>query len=190
MVIPFASIDYNLARIYQQLLIFLSIPIILGAYILLKLVNKKIAKALILIIYINFFITYTGLLNAIIGGRPAIPELSSYGTDYERFHISGRDVNSIKWLTINYKLASVFADEPGAGKLTAFSNNLYIDKNQLLLPNIIDKNSYVYLSSENILTDNAYAWIKGSPIKYKIPYLAIRKHANLVYSNGGVKILK
>jgi len=40
-VLPFASIDYDLTRVYQQVLIILSLPAVLGCFVIFKFFKKE-----------------------------------------------------------------------------------------------------------------------------------------------------
>jgi uncharacterized membrane protein len=80
MILPLATIEYNLLRTYQQVLIILSLSAILGSLIIFKFLKKENIKIiLILLIFILYFLSYSGFIPQIIGGSEASIQLNNYG---------------------------------------------------------------------------------------------------------------
>ena len=67
---------------------------------------------------------------------------------------------------------------------------MHVNQEGLIIPCIVDKSSYVYLTTTNSTKQIGYAWIQGQNIKYTIPYSYIESNKNLIYNNNSNKIFK
>lgn len=189
--IPFASIDYNLERTYQQLLVLQSLPALIGGLLIFRIVTKKdkISNFIILIVFILYFLFHSGLLIQLIGGTDGFTQLNNSGTDFERFYTHNSEIKSIHWLLEHYDNKLIYSSSESKNKIQAFGKSvpMVID---IVLPFAIDKDAYVYLSYTNVTKGRDYIYTKGMSIGYNIPTTFLNENKNLIYNNGGSKIYK
>ncbi len=195
MILPAATIDYDLTRTYQQILVVLSLPAVFGGLIVFKLIKKeKIRIISLLMIFIIYFLLYSGFIPQIVGGPNVAPQLNNFGTEYNRFYTSSLEVKSAQWLSVNYnaKYSIIYTDPSGKNRLNAFGNNSHFTFADIpiVLPSIIDKNAYVYLTVSNKVKNIGFIRIESTPIGYNFPIEFLNDNKNLIYNNGGSEIFK
>jgi len=197
MILPYATINYSLDRAYQQILVALSLPAVFGGLIVFKLIKKeKIRIISLLMIFIIYFLFYSGFIPQIVGG-PHIapqPQLNNFGLEYDRYYASNLEVKSAQWLSVNYnsKYTLIYTDDSGKRRLTAFGNiSLFrFGDIPIVLPSIMDRNAYVYLTVSNKIKNIGIVGIKSTQIAYNFPIEFLNKNKNLIYNNGGSEIFK
>ena len=194
MILPFATIEYNLLRTYQQVLVILSLSAILGSLIIFKFLKKENIKIiLILLIFILYFLSYSGFIPQIIGGSKASIQLNNYGTYYDEYYTHNSEVKSAKWLLNNYdEINLIYVDGSTGSKLKTFSN---IKKEQFIspiLPSIIDKNAYVCLGYANTIKKIIPLSLQGGMaiLNYNSPTQFLNDNKNKIYNNGESEVFK
>ncbi|HTH93048.1 MAG TPA: DUF2206 domain-containing protein [Candidatus Paceibacterota bacterium] len=189
-VLPANAIDYGLLRLFQQNLIYLCLPILLGLMAIIgmftKNARKQLAASVITVLF--FFIILSGLLPQITGGaRPLLP-LNNDGLYYDSYYTHPQEVASADWLAkadaIRLPIqAAHFSDI----KMLAYGRvTSYIE----LLPETTKKDSYVYLNYDNVKTGNILEIINGYVVYYSFPMDFLNNNKNLVYSNGGSRVYR
>ena len=190
--LPFATIDYNLTRVYQQVLVILSLSSVLGAFVFLKFF-KNFRIFSLLIIFLLFFLFNSGFIQQALGGIEAAPHLNNYGLEYDRFYIYETEVKSIEWLSSNYsRESSIYAEQSSRNRLEAFGEKTHFTfgYSDIILPSLIDRYAYIYLSYINKNKNLGFIWIKSEPIGYNFPIEFLNKNKNLIYNNGGSEVFK
>ena len=192
MILPLVTIEYNLSRIYQQILIILSLPAILGILIMFKFLKKENIKIiLILFIFILYFLFCSEFIPQIIGGSEANIQLNNYGLYYDKYYTHNSEVKSAKWFLNNYnEINLIYVDDSSSTKLETFSN---IKKGYFIydiLPSIIDKNAYVYLSYTNTIKKISIRSYRGGILEYDFPIQFLNDNKNKIYNNGDSEIFK
>lgn len=186
-VFPTLSIEYGLLRFFQQSLILLALPLVLGSYysgLFGKL--KMFAPTLILAI---FFLIMTGLLPQVTGGFGGFLQLNNSGDYYNRFYFSEGELRSFTWFTIQSKRDYVLQYTNSPAYLFE-KKNLNFGKKTPLLPNMIEKNSYIYLTNSNILHNIYYVFYSGDTLPYSFDTEKLYSYKNMIYSNEKSSILK
>ena len=189
-VLPLISVNYSLLRVYQQMLIFLSLPAVLGGIMLFKFFKKENIKITsILIMFIIYFLTNSGFIYQIIGGSKASIQLNNYGDYYDRCYIHDYDIQSAIWLSNHINNNSiVHIDQQKINTLKAFaSKGQYANA---ILPSVIDRGAYVYSSYTNTIKKRAYVSIKGEMIIFNFPTEFLNLNKNKIYNNGKSEIFK
>jgi uncharacterized membrane protein len=190
-VLPASAIDYGLLRLFQQNLIFLCLPILLGLTAVVSLFTKDLKKQLItcVAIVLFFFAILSGFFTQLTGGaRPLLP-LNNDGLYYDSYYTHAQEVASAEWLAIadsTVRLpiqAAHFSDI----KMLAYGRvTSYIE----LLPETTKRYSYVYLNYDNTLTGNILEIINGYVVYYSFPMQFLDRNKNLIYNNGGSEIYR
>ena len=188
-IVPYISIGYNIERLFQQNLILLSLPTVLGVLAVFNfLKNKNIKFLLIAIIFIWFFLSFSGFKFNIIGGEPKM-NLNNWGEEYDRFYTHKSEVKSLEWLSKYYNQKDkIYLD--AFAILKAYSFSRINEKNFLkyILPSIIDKNAYVYSSYTNKINKTTRVNYKNNFLEYNFPTEFLNSNKNKIYNNGGSEI--
>lgn len=187
-ILPIISQDYNLTRLYLQILILLSLPTIYGCFLLLRFINEKLRLYLIGVIFILYFLCVSGYFFQLFGGY-AYMHLNNFGYDYDKFYSHQSEVNSAVWLSKHRDIKSpIFADEFAALRLYSFGQINSINYN--IVPSVITKNSYVYSSYANIVRGRTDVEYRNMSLVYTFPLEFLNENKNLIYNNGSSEVFK
>ena len=192
MILPLASIEYNLLRTYQQVLIILSLPAVLGCSIIFKFLKKENIKVILIsFIFIIYFLFCCGFISQIIGDSEASINLNNFGIYYDKYYTHDSEVKSAQWLSNNYdKKDLICVDDSTSSKLKTFSNIKDGQFFYYIIPSIMDKDSYVYLSYTNTIKKIIIQSYRGRIIEYNFPTQFLNDNKNKIYNNGGSEIFK
>jgi uncharacterized membrane protein len=188
MILPFFSISYELDRVFQQCLILLAFPAIIGGLYLLRFI-KKIDIAVISGIFLVYLFFSTGLISQMIGNSAPVIQLNNAGEDYAKYYLHKSDALAMSWLELNYDAKSqIYSGSPEKIKLSTFTN-LTATKTAMF-PSVIDENAYVYASQTNLNEGISYIDVKGITIAYNFPIGFIELRKDKIYNSGGSAIFK
>lgn len=192
MVLPYVSIEYDLTRQYQQLLVILSLPAVLGGLVIFNFFRRESLKTFaVLTVFILYFLFLSEFVSQIVGGTDLSLQLNNSGSGYDELYVHESEIKSSAWLfknRVNDEL--VYADQRALYKLW-FSNNIDVNKIiENVFPPLIDKNAYVFSSDTNTLKKRAFVSIKGELISYNFPTEFLNQNKNLIYSSGKSEIFK
>jgi uncharacterized membrane protein len=187
-ILPVVSQEYNLSRLYMQILILISIPAVFGVMLLTIFFGKKLRAPILAGFFILNFLYILGFFNQIFGGTASLT-LNNFGDDYDRFYTHSAEVYSAKWLAANRDdKIPIFADFLSSLKLKSFA---FINgTDEAILPSVITRNSYFYLSYANVIQGRADAIYKNIALTYSYPTEFLTENKNLIYSNGESKIFR
>jgi len=188
--LPASAIDYGLLRLFQQNLIFLALPIMLGFVCLIALIIRNHKKQLLLCtgFLLFFYVILSGFFPQLTGGGRAPLSLDNYGLYYDSYYTHAQEVSSADWLAQNGDLnfpiqAAHFSDI----KMIAYGHiGSYIE----LLPQTTKRDAYVYLNFDNVKTSNILEIIDGYVVYYYFPLNFLKNNKNLVYNDGGSEIYR
>jgi uncharacterized membrane protein/photosystem II stability/assembly factor-like uncharacterized protein len=193
MILPFASIEYDLMRTYQQVLMILSLPAVLGCFVIFKFFKKEnLETFVILSVFLFYFLFISAFIPQIVGGpQDSSMQLNNFGRGYDEFYVHKSEIKSASWLFNNRANDElIYADKPASCKLWFFSN---VGVNKItgnIFPSTIDKNSYVYSSYTNTIKKRAFVSIKSETISYNFPTEFLNQNKNKIYNNGESEIFK
>jgi len=188
--VPYVSLAYNVERLFQQSLVLLSLPAILGILVVFKLFKQKnVIFFLIGVICIWFFLSSSGFISKLVGGYPEM-NLNNFGESYDRFYLYESEIKSFEWLSKYYNQKDmIYLDRYANSKADAFSK---IDEKNILndvLPTTIDKNAYVYSGYVNTTQKKAFVYYVNV-MSYNFPMEFLNNNKNKIYNNGGSGIFK
>lgn len=190
LIIPGALREYNLERLYFQLLIGWSFVGVYGGVFILGFIKDVQYKYRILAcIYCLLLLFFSGVIFNFTGG-PAFIAVNNYGEDYEKNYTHDAEVASAKWLGEQHGKSLIYTSSPGVNKLAAFGN---VNKENLVsdtLPTLVSKESYVYLTYMNTVGDKATANYNGDEYPYVYPTEFMDQNKDEIYSNGISKVYK
>ena len=192
LILPFISIQYDVIRTYQQVLILLSGTAMFGALIMLKKIPKINAEILLSIFLIFYFLALSGIFHQISGGTDVDLRLNNVGLEYSPYYVHKIEIESSVWLK-NYSNIQNRINSDGR----AFTR-LFLSFNPLISyrltkdvqPPLINKNNYVYSSYSNNFDEISYKFFKGGIISFNFPTDFLNDNKNLIYNNGGSEIFK
>lgn len=188
-IIPFGTFYYNLDRAYQQVLILLSIQTIFGLFLIFRMVNIKKSEIYISILIILYFLLFSGFINQLIGTKDVSPSLNNFGDFYDKYFSHKNEINSGSWVNLETSPEKVIsADSRSQSRL--YLSNLKWNLAGDILPSLIGKNNYLYLSYSNINEDITFKPFKGLLLSYTFPNDFFNKNKDKVYNNGGSIIFK
>jgi uncharacterized membrane protein len=190
-ILPPSAVDYGLLRLFQQNLIFLALPIMLGFLAVSTIITRNRKGQLLICsgIILFFFVILSGFLPQFTGGaRPPLP-LDNYGLYYDAYYTHAQEVSSFGWLVQNRDTQlPVQSDRYFSNtKILAYTGVAPLPG---LLPETIEKNSYVYLNFNNVGTGDVIEYINGDIAYYAFPAAFLQDNKNLIYNNGGSEIYR
>ncbi|MFH1209973.1 MAG: DUF2206 domain-containing protein [archaeon] len=191
-ILPFSSISYDLVRTYQQTLILLSLPAILGGWILFKFFRKNYRIIILTIFLLIYFLFLSRFIQQGVGGPDITMGLNNEGIEYDVYYVHKTEVISGNWLFNNYdKNNLIYLDKRAISKVELSTPPKFTTKiAQDVLPSIIKESDYVYLSYANVFDGIAFKTIKGNTLSYNYPTEFLNQNKNLIYNNGGSEIFK
>jgi uncharacterized membrane protein len=190
-ILPLTSIFYNLARTYQQVLVILSLPAVFGGLLIFKFFKKNIRLLFILMIFILYYLFYSGLIPYNIIGTGASLQLNNFGGMYDELYVHETEIKSSEWLFNNRTNSElIYADERASYKLWFSSKNNTYNIIRDVFPPVIDKKAYVYSSYTNTIEKRGFVDIEGSAIGYNFPSEFLNQNKNKIYNNGSTEIFK
>jgi len=189
--VPYISVAYNLERLYQQALIILSLPAVLGGVVLFRFFKKENIKMILMtIIFIWYFLPYSGFTSQLFGGEPQM-NLNNFGEEHDRFYTHESEVKSLEWLSKYYNQKDeIYLDEYAVLKAYFFPG---INKKNIIkdiLPSTIGKNAYVYSSYVNTMNKRTFIHYELKVMGYNFPTEFLNQNKNLIYNNGNSEVFK
>lgn len=185
--LPFLSVDYGLLRAFQQTLVVLSLPVVMGCAMLGSAFGKSGRGALSVGLPAVFFFSSSGIAASATGGYLPQLHLSNSGDNYNAYYTHDGELGIGKWLAAQLP--------PG----TRFPKNLqadYIASSQLaangvpgagvleIAPAVISRSGFVYLSYSNIVLDLGYAQFESTSLTYIYPTAFLDQNKNRVADSG------
>jgi len=190
--LPLTSIYYDPERAYQQLLVIISLPMVLGGLLIFKFFIKNYRLLFISMIFILYFSFYSGLIPYKVVGSDVSLQLYNFGERYDQIYVHKGEIKSSEWLFDNRtnNESFIYADVNASYKFW-FSNK--IDPYRIIrdiFPPLIDINAYVYSSYTNTIEKRGFLSAKGSMIGYNFPCDFLNQNKNKIYNNGSSEIFK
>lgn len=188
--IPLLSIDYGLMRAYQQMLIVLCLPAVIGALVSFTPFVKRFAFQATAAFFVLYFLFLSSFVPQLIGSGYAQMQLNNYGLYYDIYYTHQSEVDSIEWLAAHGdEEKPVFSDWFARKKIMAFSpRQIWAIDN--VLPENITQDSYVYVDYTNKNKQAAYVFYKGREVNYQFPSSFLERQKDTIYSNGDTEIMR
>lgn len=184
LVLPKASTEYNLDRLFMQLSIFIAIIVIIGGIIFLtKFINYKKTLIILTIIFMVFFLfSYSAFWQ--FSKSHEVIWLNNFGRSFDVLYPFEGELLATSWIN-NFKESNlkIYLDRPGKARFRAFigsNKDVEVD----LLPSIITRDSYVYFTHSNNLENIAFLHYNGNSISYNSPKDFLIYNKNKIYDNG------
>jgi uncharacterized membrane protein len=188
-ILPFISQDYNLERLYQQLLIVLSAAFIVGSVFIVKKLPRMMAPGLTLLAILIYFTSTSGLASQGLLHFSDV-NLINDGNNYDKFYVKDGEYNSLIWLGNNYKSGGINIDRYATLRTDAYTR---LPSQRLingLLPSEITMTGYVYATDANLNKNLVFDYYQKQVITYSFPSQLLNNHKDTVYVNSDSKIYK
>jgi uncharacterized membrane protein len=171
-VFPSISDSYNLERLYQTALLIFALPIVIGVIAMSNPLKKVVPPILVVsLVVVLYFFYNSGVLN-------------NYGHNYDHDVTTSGDAIAATWIGKYDEHTAIYTDVTSIRGVQAYGGTLNIY--QTLLPVAIQRNSYVFISSANLLHDVAFA----SGLTYTPPIGFLNADKNVVYTNSQAEIYR
>lgn len=188
-IIPYVTINYDLLRMTQQLLVILAYTVIIGILFLLSNFKYNFSKIILCTIFVAlYFGTYSHLFNQLIGGAQPSIQLNNYGAPYERFIITSAEIKSAQWLEKNRERNSLTHADPDSILKINMATRSIINTVGTLLPSNIYLYSYIYLNKVNVRQSISYSGFQGELLRFTIPLWFYGEKKDLIYNSGDSQI--
>jgi uncharacterized membrane protein len=191
-VLPFLSVDYGLLRAFQQTLVVLALPVVMGCAMLGSAVGKTGRNVAAIGLPVVFFISSTGIAASVTGGYLPQLHLSNAGDNYDAYYTQDAEVGIAQWLTRQLPADQRFpknlqADYIASSRLAALG---YPGAGELdISPELTQQNAYVFLSYSNVVLQRAYAE-HPSLISYQYPLAFLDQNKNRVADAGVSRVYR
>ncbi len=192
LVLPSVSVDYNLERLYQQGLILLSMPIVIGALFFFKSLGERFSMVLVSFVIFSYLLLNIGIIERVFNGTPSVI-FENMGGHYDRYYVSAPEVAGAKRLQkfINsYDLSITRSDRYGFLRVLGYTNLSLTSFSSDVFPETLQDGSYVYLSKTNVQKSTAYGLYKDYVFSYNYPIKYLDLQKDLLYSNNSSRIYR
>jgi uncharacterized membrane protein len=188
MALPFMSIDYDVMRAYQQFLVFLCIPAVIGAMVVTRFVTKRFWYGLTAGVFVVYSLFMTPFLPQALGYGEAAMSLNNHGRYYDIYYVHQSEIDAIEWLSYHGSPdVPVYADWFAGRKIATFASRpVWIVSN--VLPQNITKDGYVFVDVTNMQKGAAYVFYNGNELPYRFPKEFLKANKHLIYTNGRTEI--
>jgi uncharacterized membrane protein len=193
-IVPYASIDYDIGRTSQQLLMLLALPTVVGAFASMRFVTRdKFAGytygAMATGFVIATFLFISSFIAQLTGGQQPSMALNNSGVQYQ-IAVKNGETAGATWLAANHDTTSrIYSGYFGRNRLWTAGiprSSLYND----ILPWTIDKHAYVYASYSEVAQHQGTTYYNGSFVTYDYPSDLLQARKDIIYSNNQARIYK
>lgn len=182
-VLPTISQEYNIERLYQQFLIFMSVVFFYGIRFILFFMKKRAQYIIASVLVIAYFSSSTFLINNIAFGFSEV-SLSNSGSHYSRHYLNKNERFSMIWLENNQIINSqIQSDKYGKLRLEAYTKNMN-NITEASYPSQYSKNSYVLATYSNTRKKLVFATYKNKVLVLNFQEEFLTNNKNGVYSNS------
>jgi uncharacterized membrane protein len=193
-VVPGASIQYDVGRTTQQMLPLLGFAIISAASAaaagLTRHRLKTESSPLVLGFLLVFLLTSSsGLVNKITGVTNPSMMLSNSGEMYEQIYVHSEELAAVRWLESH--------QEPNSLVQSGYFGGTRLPLVGIERPAMrhvfswsIDKSAYLFRGNQELDKGMALTYFSGQYLRYKYPSAEIERYKNIVYTNGHSEIYR
>ncbi len=188
--ITVASVDYGIGRAYQQCLIILCLPTVLGGAALFRGAREHRRALLVALLLLLSFGVSSSLIPQAIGGYEPQSQLflNNQGYYYDAYYTHRTDIASIQWLQAHRDGHDPIQADRFAGlKLFAFTGSQPLEG---IHPAVLYKDAYVYLDDANVTQHKAYAYYRETFLAYTVPKTFLDHAKNRIYDNGSAEVYR
>lgn len=185
-VLPHLSVNYGLLRLFQQFLVFLGLPVVIGNLLLLRFLHKNTALYLAGSLAVVFFLTISGFFSEMTGGYYPQLNLNSAGIYYDAYYLHKAEIFSRQWLARSMsRRFTLHADTLASNKLYEMGDVHVVHS---IFPQAIQQSGYVYAGVTNTKGRTILSVDRSLYVPFPLEFLDSNK--NVLYDNGSSRIYK
>lgn len=176
---------YSLTRLYLQMFITLSIVAMMGGIMV---TNRfpRYQTMILTVMIVLMFVSFNGAIDQFTGGQARLT-LDQPPSTFDAYIIHQPEIAGAQWLAAHRNpILPVQADDVASLRLESFAN--ISTGAPPIFPQIIERNSYVYLIEDNVLQQEAFYIYNSNLLEYNYPLEFLDSNKNLIYNNGGSRI--
>jgi uncharacterized membrane protein len=183
--LPDLSVDFGAERLFQQLLIILAVPMVIGLQKLIVWPGKKTIIAAVFLAIL--FLDLSGFVPEITGGYPPQLALNNSGIYYEAYYTHKAELLSSNWLLVNKKPSvPIEVDKYARNR---FLSAIFLKSLDTTPLTSVIPSDYIYQDTANVTTNTYQLGIDSTQILYTLTE-NIDSQKSLIYNNGGSRIFK
>jgi len=193
-VIPGASIQYDVGRTTQQMLPLLGFAIVGGAVAISSTFSRnrmrdEATQRVLGSVLICLLVSSTGLINKFTGATNPTMMLSNSGEMYEQTYVHSEEVAAARWLQSHRAPNSIIQSGYFGGTRLPLVG---IERPTLrhVFAWSVDKNSYLFRGNQEVDNDVALTYFSGEYFRYDYPSDEIESFKSILYTNGRSEIYK
>lgn len=199
--VPSLTAEYGLLRAFQQSLLVLATPVVLGGLVAAGFLRSRprwvVGGSLPLVLAVSS----TGLLAAVTGSYVPQLHLGNSGDYYENFLVHDTDLAAVEWLlraqhgdpsaprACAGPAALSGLPEPAADRLATVGCLQLMAKNDSA-PALVPKRGFVYLDYARAVRHRAFGMMGGAGVRYRYPIDFLNDNKNCVYAGGGAVVYR
>lgn len=186
---PTLGLQYNISRIYLQLMVFLALALMAGLDTLLWLLKPRIKHVVFGFTILSLLLYLQGALVPFLGGIPVL-QYYDKGTDYDKNYVFQGELNSAKWLLENRKVQNaVYGDDFSGLRIRKVA---FFFPKTTLVPVVLenDASGYVFLTNTNKNAGKSFVNFGGKLLTFEYPNIYLKDNRNLIYSNSKSEIYR
>lgn len=186
--LPVLSVNYGVLRAFQQVLIFLILPITLLLIQLGRRLWHWLGTSLATASVVLLFLLFTGVFAQALGGVSPALSTNNSGLYHGLYYSSAADVRSFVWLK---KHVSPESNVRAANFNRALMHDPeYPFDDPGILPSQADVDSFVYLDYAQVRTQRMYTYYNSSPLTLTFPLDYYETARNQIYSTTSTRVYR
>ncbi len=192
-ILPVLSVDYGVLRSFQQSLMILDVFLVVGSLSLIPRISERRRIFFAGLLALGFFASSTGIITQVLGGYEAQLHLNNSGMYYDNFYDHPEEIAGMAWLTHEVaKTGGTVQAETVSYRYTFTGSKSLapIDTENDIYPDLVRRDSYVFLGYTNVRQGLATVSIDGDLITYHYPLNFLDANKDLIYSNGGARVYR
>lgn len=189
LLLPDALTQYNIDRLYFQLLMIWALLSVTAGFSILSFLSNRLRFVVLGTVYCALMLFYSSLIFTITGGTPLL-SMNNFGGDYEKFYAHDSEVAGARWLGKTSREIPIFANSSGYVRLRSHGNVLDKRIFRTILPSMIDKNSYVFLTHLNVVAGISTYLFYNEEYAYTAPIDFLNKNKDAIYDSGTSKVFR
>jgi uncharacterized membrane protein len=184
-ILPQISVDYNLERLYQQILIILAPIMSLGLYSIYKIFKyRSFAIALSIFILICYLWSNSGLVSQIISGQDDLI-FSNVGNAYDTFYTHNGEIFALQWLAEqNIKPEYISIDLYSSLKANAYTNLNVKQINKLMVPAKLADSKLIYEGQTNMTEGRTFFLFNNNVVSFNYPTVYLSGNKNKIFTDN------
>ncbi len=191
MIVPFFTLDYDLLRTFQQLLVLLVVPLLFPFAFITKKLIQKILFISASSLSIAYFLIYTGFLSQLMGNTYPTIQFNNFGDGFNNYYLLETEKASSQWFSKNKEQSGITVYTDGYANFKYIASSYkFLYPNTDIHPANMFIQSYVFLSYPNEVKRISYKNIAGITISYLYPYDFLTQNKNKIYSNKSSTIFR